>query len=422
MPTIAIIGAQWGDEGKGKIVDYLAQKMDFVVRFNGGPNAGHTVLNEYGKFQLHLVPAGIFNRKVISIIGNGVAIDPEILIKEIKELKKKGISFRNLKISDKAHVILPWHILLDEWQEKERRLKQIGTTRRGIGPAFSDKVGRFGLRAGDFLNEKDFKEKLFASYNRAKNFLKPEKISFDFILKKIFCFGKYLLPYITQTEFILWEAISKKKNILLEGAQGTLLDVDFGTYPNVTSSSCTLASASQGSGIPTKEIDEVMDVVKAYTTRVGAEGQAFPTEMPAKIASPLREKAGEYGATTGRPRRCGWLDTFLLKYAAKINGFTSLAITRLDCLTGFEKLKICSGYKTKKGKTLSFEEFSISKLKEYQPVYLELPGWKEFPTACRKFSDFPKEVQIYLRKIEELVAVPIKLISFGPEREKTLQK
>lgn len=421
MPTIAIIGAQWGDEGKGKIVDYLAQKMDFVVRFNGGPNAGHTVLNEYGKFQLHLVPAGIFNRKTISIIGNGVAIDPEILIKEIKELKKKGISSRNLKISDKAHLILPWHILLDELEEKERGFNEIGTTRRGIGPVFSDKVGRFGLRVGVFLNEREFRKNLLVSYNRAKNLLKPEKLSFDSIFKKTLSFRKYLLPYITQTEFILWEAISKKKNILLEGAQGTLLDIDFGTYPNVTSSPCILATASQGSGIPAKEIDEVIGVVKAYTTRVGAKEQPFPTEMPEKIASFLREKAGEYGATTGRPRRCGWLDAFLLKYAAKINGFTSLVITRVDVLTGFKKLKICSGYKRKKGKIISFEEFSISKLKEYQPVYLELPGWEKFPATCRKFSDLPKEVQNYLEKIEELVAVPIKLISFGPEREKTFQ-
>jgi len=422
MPTTVIIGTQWGDEGKGKVVDYLSQKMDFVVRFNGGPNAGHTVINDYGVFKLHLVSAGIFNQKAISIIGNGVAIDPEILNEEIENLRGKGVSCQNLKVSDKAHLILPWHILLDELQEKERGTNEIGTTKRGIGPVFSDKVGRFGLRAGDFLDEKELSEKLFASYNRAKNLL-GEKLSFSFdeVLKKILSHRSYLLPYIVQTEFILWEAIAKKKNILLEGAQGVLLDVDFGTYPDVTSSACISASACQGSGIPPKELNEIIGVVKAYTTRVGAKEQPFPTEMPTELASELREKANEYGATTGRPRRCGWLDGFLLRYAAKINGFTSLAITRLDSLTGFEKLKICSEYKTKQGKTISLAGLSLSQLKGLQPIYLELPGWKEFPKNCKRFSDLPRETQRYLNKIEDLVKVPIKLISFGPERGKTLQ-
>jgi adenylosuccinate synthase len=422
MPTTVVIGAQWGDEGKGKVVDYLSQKMDFVVRVNGGPNAGHTVINEYGEFKLHLVPAGIFNSKTISIVGNGVAIDPKILLGEIDDLNKKGISCQNLKISDKAHLILPWHILLDELQEKERGANEIGTTKRGIGPVFSDKVGRFGLRAGDFINEKEFSEKLFFSFNQAKNLL-GEKLSFSFdeILRKILSQKTYLLSYITQTEFILWEAIARKKNILLEGAQGTLLDVDFGTYPDVTSSTCVAAGASQGSGIPPKEINEVIGVVKAYTTRVGAGEQPFPTEMPKEISSALREKANEYGATTGRPRRCGWLDAFLLKYAAKINGFTSLAVTRLDSLSGFEKLKICFGYRTKEGKPISFEQLSTSRLKEVQPVYLEAPGWQEFPKDCKKLSDLPKEARKYLGKIKELVEVPVRLISLGPEREQMLR-
>ncbi|MBU4298455.1 adenylosuccinate synthase [Patescibacteria group bacterium] len=422
MPTTVIIGTQWGDEGKGKVVDYLSQKMDFVVRFNGGPNAGHTVINDYGEFKLHLVSAGIFNQKAISIIGNGVAIDPEILNEEIENLRGKAVSCQNLKVSDKAHLILPWHILLDGLQEKERGTNEIGTTKRGIGPVFSDKVGRFGLRAGDFLDEKELSEKLFLSYNRAKNLLGGKfNFSFDAILKKILSHRSNLLSYIVQTESILWEAISDKKKILLEGAQGALLDVDFGTYPDVTSSACISASACQGSGIPPKELNEIIGVVKAYTTRVGAKEQPFPTEMPPELASELREKANEYGATTGRPRRCGWLDGFLLRYAAKINGFTSLAITRLDSLTGFEKLKICSGYKTKEGKTISLAELSLSQLKGVQPIYLELPGWKEFSKDCKRFSDLPKETQRYLNKIEELVEVPIKLISFGPERKKMLE-
>ena len=412
MPVSVVIGAQWGDEGKGKIVDYLSQKMDFVVRFNGGPNAGHTVVNKYGKFRLHLVPSGIFNKSTVSIIGNGVAVDPEILIKEIKYLKERGISCNNLKLSDKAHLILPWHILRDELEEKKRGANEIGTTKRGIGPAFSDKTGRFGLRMGDFLDKRNFKEKFSFVYQREKDLLEKKlNLSPGVLLKKMLSFGSFLRPYISQTEFILWEAIAKKKNILLEGAQGTLLDIDFGTYPDVTSSGCIAASASQGSGIPPMEINQVIGVVKAYTTRVGGGRQPFPTEMKGSFVSDFRDRNQEYGTTTGRPRRCGWLDTVLLRYAAKINGFTSLALTRLDSLTGIEKIKICVRYK---------KEFSISRLSDVQPVYIEVPGWNNFPKGCRKFSDLPKESRLYVKKVEELVRVPIKFISTGPKREEII--
>ncbi len=421
MSVKAIIGAQWGDEGKGKIVDFLSQKVDFIVRFNGGPNAGHTVLNKYGKFKLHLIPSGIFNKKAISIIGNGVVINPEVLVKEMKELKKAGVFCENLKISDKAHLILPWHLEIDAIEEKEREKKgkSIGTTLRGIGPAFSDKVSRFGLRMGDLKDLKKFKEKLYFLFELKKHILKKTENSFSKVYKKFLSLRKILLPFIVETEFILWKAVSKKKEILLEGAQGTLLDIDFGTYPNVTSSSCILASASQGSGIPPKEIKEIIGVVKAYTTRVGAKTQPFPTEMPEKLANILRERANEYGSTTGRPRRCGWLDGVLLKYAQKLNGFTFLAITKLDCLTGFDKLKICIKYKEKQ-KVVPFEKFSISNLENYKPIYLNLSGWKTFPSNCQKFSHLPREAQNYLREIEEIVKVPIKFVSFGPEREKIL--
>jgi len=412
MPVNIVIGAQWGDEGKGKIVDYLSQKTDFVVRFNGGPNAGHTVINEYGNFRLHLVPSGIFNKRVVSIIGNGVAVDPKILIKEINHLKENGISCDNLKLSDKAHLILPWHILRDELEERKRGANEIGTTKRGIGPAFSDKIGRFGLRMGDFLDEKKFREKFFLSYQRENDLLEKKlNLPLDVLLEEMLSFGSFLRPYISQTEFILWEAISKKKNILLEGSQGTLLDIDFGTYPDVTSSGCIAASASQGSGIPPKEINEIIGVVKAYTTRVGGGKQPFPTEMEGKFVSDFRKRNQEYGTTTGRPRRCGWLDVVLLRYAAKINGFTSLALTRLDSLTGIEKINVCVDYKT---------EFSISRLSEAQPVYTELTGWSDFPKGCRKFSDLPKESRLYIKKLEELVGVPIKFISTGPKREEII--
>jgi len=412
MPVNIVIGAQWGDEGKGKIVDYLSQKTDFVVRFNGGPNAGHTVINEYGNFRLHLVPSGIFNKRVVSIIGNGVAIDPKILIKEINHLKENGVSCDNLKLSDKAHLILPWHILRDELEERKRGANEIGTTKRGIGPAFSDKIGRFGLRMGDFLDEKKFKEKFFFAYQRENDLLEKKlNLPLDVLLEEMLSFGSFLRPYISQTEFILWEAISKKKNILLEGSQGTLLDIDFGTYPDVTSSGCIAASASQGSGIPPKKINEVIGVVKAYTTRVGGGKQPFPTEMKGEFVSDFRKRNQEYGTTTGRPRRCGWLDAVLLRYAAKINGFTSLALTRLDSLTGIEKINVCVDYEA---------EFSISRLSEAQPVYTELTGWNDFPKGCRKFSDLPKESRLYVKKIEELVGVPIKFISTGPKREEII--
>ena len=418
MPVTVVIGSQWGDEGKGKIVDHLAQKMDFVVRFNGGPNAGHTVINEYGEFRLHLAPSGIFNKEIVSIIGNGVAVDPEVLIEEIKGLKKKGISCDNLKLSDKAHLILPWHILRDELEEKERGINEIGTTKRGVGPAFSDKIGRFGLRMGDFLDERGFREKFSVAYQRENDLLGGKlNLSFDSLLEKMLSFGSFLRPYIAQTEFILWEAISKKKNILLEGAQGTLLDIDFGTYPDVTSSACTAASASQGSGISPREINKIIGIVKAYATRVGGGKQPFPTEMKEEIASPFRERTHEYGTTTGRPRRCGWLDAVLLKYAAKINGFTSLALTRLDSLTGMEKINVCFNYVTEDGSTLPFDRLSPSRLSHIQPVYMEFAGWNDFPKGCRKFSDLPEEARSYARKVEELVGVPVSFISTGPKRE-----
>ena len=421
MPVTVVIGSQWGDEGKGKIVDYLSQKMDFVVRFNGGPNAGHTVINKYGKFRLHLTPSGIFNKTVVPIIGNGVAIDPEILIEEIKGLKEKGVSCDNLKLSDKAHIILPWHILRDKLEEKERGANEIGTTKRGVGPAFSDKIGRFGLRMEDFLDERGFREKFSVAYQRENDLLGGKlNLSFDSLLEKMLSLGSFLRPYIAQTEFILWEAISKKMNILLEGAQGTLLDIDFGTYPDVTSSGCTVASASQGSGIPPKEINKAIGIVKAYTTRVGGGKQPFPTEMEEGIASPFRERTHEYGATTGRPRRCGWIDAVLLKYAAKINGFTSLALTRIDSLAGMEKIKVCFKYKTKDGDILPFTELSPSRLSRVKPVYTELPGWKEFPKKCQRFLDLPKNARSYIKKVEELVGIPVKLISTGPKREEII--
>lgn len=429
MSVTAVIGAQWGDEGKGKIVDFLAQKADMVIRFNGGPNAGHTIHNEFGKFALHLVPSGIFNPKTICIIGNGVAIDPKILIEEIESLQQKGIECLNLKISTKAHLIMPWHPLIDSFQEQSRG-KEIGTTRRGIGPVFADKAIRVGLRVEDLLDENKFPQKLLEVYSHGQNILRgtnwySNEFAYNRVLEKYLFYRTKFLPYIEETEFLIWEAVAERKNILLEGAQGTLLDLDFGTYPYVTSSACTAAGASQGSGLPPTAIDEIIGVVKAFPTRVGSKEQPFPTEMPKSVADPLRKMAGEYGSTTGRPRRIGWFDALLVKYSAKINGFTKLAITRLDNLTGLKTLKICYGYRTPDNKiisTLLMRGLTFSDLNQVKPLYYEIPGWNKFPKKCKKFSDLPSQAQFYLEVIEKMVGVPIKLISYGPERNQIIVK
>lgn len=441
MSVTAVIGAQWGDEGKGKIVDFLTndfnpsktripQKADMVIRFNGGPNAGHTIKNKFGEFVLHLIPSGIFNSQTICIIGNGVAIDPKILVEEIEDLKKKGIPCQNLKISPKAHLIMPWHIMLDDFQEKERGGQGIGTTRKGIGPVFADKVARFGFRMGELLDEMSFCEKLLKIHMAKHKLLSkvydcyelPEE---EFIRRDYLSWRDYLIPYIEDIGYLIQQALGENRNILLEGAQATLLDIDFGTYPHVTSSSCTAGGACQGSGIPPTKINEVIGVVKAFPTRVGSKQQPFPTEMPEDLANALREKAGEYGATTGRPRRIGWFDAVLAKYSAKINGFTNLALTRLDNLTGLEKIKICYGYRTPDDKiisTLFMKGLDLVDLKCVKPLYIELSGWNKFPKRCKTFSDLPPLARLYCDTIETEVGVPIKLISYGPERDKIIVK
>lgn len=429
MPVTAVIGSQWGDEGKGKIVDFLAQEMDVVVRFSGGPNAGHTIINDKGEFKLHLVPSGIFNPSCECIIGNGVAVDLDILIAEMNELRSKGVSLEKLKISSRAHLILPQHILLDIAQEQRRGQKEIGTTRRGIGPVFADKAARTGLRVGDLREPDYFREHFLQNYLEKKAILekvyRQETIWQKFLhrfgarrdelgpaqalLEKYFdIYQKQIFPYICDTEEILWGAIDSEADILLEGAQGTLLDIDFGTYPNVTSSSCNIAGASQGSGIPPSKINRVIGVVKAYTTRVGSKGQPFPTEMQEEEGNTLRELAHEYGATTGRPRRLGWLDLMLLRYAHRINNFTYLALTRLDNLSHLAKIPVCVGY-VSKGR-LSFN------LADVEPIYVELPGWQKPIEGCRDFNDLPPEAKNYVEFIEERIA-PINLISTGPRRE-----
>ncbi|MBI2041694.1 MAG: adenylosuccinate synthase [Candidatus Nealsonbacteria bacterium] len=393
MPVTVVLGAQWGDEGKGKIVDYLAQKADMCVRFSGGDNAGHTV----GEFKLHLVPCGIFNPKTVCIIGNGVAVNPESLIKEIDALEIRKVSCRNLIISSKANLIMPWHIILDAMQEEERGAGKIGTTNRGIGPVFSDKIGRFGFRMEDLIS-KNMEQKLKKLLERAVNILwqvygyKHSDLKYENVLEDLIEYRDRIRPLIKETEPIIWRACDDGKRLLMEGAQGTFLDPDFGGYPYTTSSSCILAGALQGTGVSWQNIKEVIGVVKAYTTRVCEKNIPFQTEMPDDIAHVLREQAGEYGATTGRARRMGWLDASNLKYAARLNGFTGLAITRMDNLGTLPKANIWDGKK-----------------------YIEIPcGWG---------SDINNgDAHNYLNMIARLVGVPIKYISYGPGRDQVIVK
>ena len=389
MPVTVIIGAQWGDEGKGKIVDYLAQKADICVRFSGGDNAGHTV----GEFKLHLVPCGIFNPKTLCIIGNGVAVNPKSLLKEMDELENRGVSCRNLKVSAKAHLILPWHLIRDRLEEEERGQEKIGTTQKGIGPVFSDKIARFGFRMEDLVSE-NMEQKLKKLSDRASKIIweiygyKNSDLIYGRILKELLEFRERIYLFIiAETEQIIWHACDERKRILMEGAQGTLLDPDFGTYPETTSSSCILAGALQGSGLSWRHIKEVIGVVKAYTTRVCEKNHPFQTEMPDDVAFALREQAGEYGATTGRARRIGWLDAPRLKYAARINGFSGLAVTRMDNLGTLSIARIWDG-----NKYLNMEADWGSNI--------------EHPNARN-----------YLKTIENLVGVPIKYISYGPGRD-----
>lgn len=418
----AIIGSQWGDEGKGKIVDLLAEEADLVIRFNGGNNAGHTVINQYGRTALHLIPSGIFNAKTICVIGNGAVIHPPSLWLEIKELIKKGISLKNLKISSRAHLVMPWHLILDGLQENSRGQNKIGTTNRGIGPAYMDKISREGLRMIDLLDKKTFKAKSLFLLKEKLNFLKSspgKKINeFEREIDEYLIYGQKLKKFIIQTEFLIWQATEKNKKIFLEGAQGTFLDLDFGTYPFVTSSYTTSAGACLGSGIPPLKIDEVTGVTKAYTTRVG-EGP-FPTELKNQLGKTIREKGNEYGATTGRPRRCGWFDAVLVRYASLLNGFGNLALTKLDILDFFKTIKICTAYQLN-GKQINYPPPAPSQFFRLKPVYEELKGWQKSTIKCRSFGELPKEAKKYLKRIEELVRVKIKIISVGAKREETIR-
>ena len=423
MPAYAVIGGQWGDEGKGKVVDYLAGKTDAVVRFAGGPNAGHTVVNESGTFQLHLVPSGLCWPGACAIIGNGVVIDVDVLLGELEELESRGIDISRFYVSDRAHIIMPYHILLDRLEEEAKGDAAIGTTGRGVGPAYTDKVSRVGIRVGDIL---DLEEVLALRLEQALTFKNQvitkiygqEPLELQTVLDQCAQWAERLRPYVQPTEQILQDMLDQGKNILIEGAQGTLLDIDHGSYPYVTSSSPSIGGACTGLGLSPHSIAGVLGVFKAYSTRVG-EGP-MPSEMPGEMGEELREKAQEYGTTTGRPRRVGWFDAVAGRYSREVNGFTGLVLTRLDILDGFPSVKVCVGYLVNGHEQERFPS-NTGLLAQCQPVFEELPGWDEPTASATSMSQLPTNAVAYVKRIEELVGCRVQIISTGPSRAETIQ-
>jgi adenylosuccinate synthase len=421
MSAVILIGAQWGDEGKGKVTDFLASQANVVVRSTGGNNAGHTVVVGEEEFKIHLVPSGILYSNTNCIIGNGVVIDPKVLIKEIDSLIARGVKVDNLRISSNAHVIMPYHVKLDELEEESKGDSKIGTTKRGIGPAYVDKASRIGIRMGDLLEQEEFHAKLVRNV-AAKNII-LEKIynstafNAEEIYQEYLGYAKRLAAHITDTSLMIHQAIERGEKVLFEGAQGTLLDLDHGTYPYVTSSNPTSAGACIGSGVGPTRINKVVGVIKAYTTRVGA--GPFPTELLDEAGEEIRSKGKEFGTTTGRPRRCGWYDAVIARYTARINGIDAFAVTKLDVMGGLDTIKICTGYKF--GEQI-LQEFPLSQkvLEQCVPVYEEMPGWQEDISNVKTFEELPEAAKNYLNKIKELAGVDLFLVAVGPRRDETI--
>ncbi len=422
MANLIVVGSQWGDEGKGKIVDLLASEARVIVRFQGGSNAGHTVITKRGTFIFHLVPSGILYRGKLCVLGNGVAIDPGGFLDELDGLSAQGLKVgRNLVISHRAHLIMPYHKAIDRAAEEAKGARRIGTTGRGIGPAYVDKMARIGIRVGDLLNPQAFKRKLQENLVEVNSLLrhihKTNGFQVDKIYTEYMSYAKRLKGYIGDVPLLLEKAMKKADPILFEGAQGTHLDIDFGTYPYVTSSSSCAGGACIGTGVGPTKIDAVLGVTKAYTTRVG--GGPFPTELTDDIGENLKAKGQEFGATTGRARRCGWFDALLLRHAVRVNGLTSLAVTKLDVLDGFKELKICNGYRYN-GKLYREMPSDLEMLTKCTPVYERFPGWKSETSGMVSYKSLPIEAKRYLSRIEELTGCPIDMISTGSRREHTI--
>ena len=423
MSNIVIVGTQWGDEGKGKVVDVLAEKTGVIIRFQGGNNAGHTMVVNGESFISHLVPSGILHPGKLCLIGNGVVVDPGVLIQEIDGLRKRGISItpENLLVSENAHLIMLYYKLIDHGREKLKGKQKLGTTGRGIGPCYEDKVTRRGIRFCDLIDGNVFQEKISSVLEEKRfyleAFLKSEAVEMTDILKEYEPYADVLRPHVTNVSVVLNQAVKEGKNILFEGAQGTHLDIDHGTYPFVTSSNTVAGNACCGTGIGPTQIDKVIGMVKAYTTRVGA--GPFPTELNDEVGDRIQERGAEFGATTGRRRRCGWLDAVVVRNAARLNSLTGLAVTKLDVLNGMQALKLCTAYRYK-GQTLTEFPVSLEVLEQCEPIYEELPGWSEDIGPIRDFCELPKNAADYLRRIEELVEVPVQIVSVGPGREETI--
>ena len=421
MSSVVVVGTQWGDEGKGKITDFLSENAEVIARYQGGDNAGHTIQFNGVTYKLHLIPSGIFSSEKISVIGNGVVLNPKSLITELEYLQERNVTTDNLRISDRAHVILPYHIRLDQLQEEAKGDNKIGTTNKGIGPCYMDKAARVGIRVADLLDREVFAERLkinLAEKNRLfTKMYDAEPIEFDDIFEEYYEYGQQMKKYVCDTSVILNDALDQGKRVLFEGAQGVMLDIDQGTYPFVTSSNPVAGGVTIGSGVGPSKINKVVGVCKAYTSRVG--DGPFPTELFDEIGSRIREVGREYGTTTGRPRRVGWFDSVVMRHSKRVSGITNLSLNSIDVLTGLETIKICVAYRKPNGEEISHYPASLVELGQCEPVYEELPGWTEDITGCRSLEELPENARNYVRRISELVGVRISTFSVGPDREQT---
>lgn len=421
MTAVAVVGSQWGDEGKGKITDFLSKEAAYAVRSNGGNNAGHTIEIDDQTFKMRLIPSGIFASAKGAVIGNGVVINPEVLLGEVKSLEESGIDTSKLKISNRAHIIMPYHILQDEYQEEAKGANKIGTTKNGIGPAYMDKASRIGIRVCDLLEKDTFEEKLRANLKEKNELFTKvygkDALKFDDIFDQYYEYGQKMKKYVTDTSVLVNDALDNNEKVLFEGAQGIMLDIDEGTYPFVTSSNSISGGIASGMGVGANRLNTVIGVCKAYTTRVGA--GPFPTELNDETGDLIRETAHEYGTVTGRPRRVGWFDSVALRHAKRVSGINGLSLNLLDIFSGFDTVKIATAYELD-GKEIDYYPASLKELDRCKPVYEELPAWQEDITGAKSWDDLPENAQKFLNRISELVDIPLVTVSVGPEREQTI--
>ncbi|MCM2990688.1 adenylosuccinate synthase [Bacillus safensis] len=420
MSSVVVVGTQWGDEGKGKITDFLSENAEVIARYQGGNNAGHTIKFDGVTYKLHLIPSGIFYKEKTCVIGNGMVVDPKALVTELAYLHERNVSTDNLRISNRAHVILPYHLKLDEVEEERKGANKIGTTKKGIGPAYMDKAARVGIRVADLLDREVFEEKLARNLEEKNRLLEKmydaEGFKIEDILDEYYEYGQQVKKYVVDTSVVLNDALDEGRRVLFEGAQGVMLDIDQGTYPFVTSSNPVAGGVTIGSGVGPTKIQHVVGVSKAYTTRVG--DGPFPTELHDEIGDQIREVGREYGTTTGRPRRVGWFDSVVVRHARRVSGITDLSLNSIDVLTGIEKLKICVAYKLNGEITEEFPA-SLNELAKCEPVYEEMPGWTEDITGVKNLSELPANARHYLERISQLTGIPLSIFSVGPDRSQT---